>query len=92
LTVQLYCGRRYDARARGGNIRALSTLAHALSCPRDRLAPSRFLAAGAGAFLCTIGGERVLLRNAGDAAKADAAARRVKRPQARAAASIPGAG
>jgi Multicopper oxidase len=51
-----------------------------------------FLAAGAGAFLCTIGGQRVLLRNAGDAAKADAAARRVKRPQARAAADIPGAG
>ncbi len=39
-----------------------------------------FLAAGAGAFLCTIGGEKVLLAGRGDAAKADAAAARVKRP------------
>jgi hypothetical protein len=40
-----------------------------------------FLAAGAGAFLCTIGGERVLLSKPGDAAKADAAAARVPRPR-----------
>jgi hypothetical protein len=60
--------------------------------PETGLPRRGFLAAGAGAFLCTIGGERVLLRNAGDATKADAAARRVKRPQARAAESIPGAG
>ena len=46
-----------------------------------------FLAAGAGAFLCTIGGERVLLSKPGDAAKADAAARRVAPPRARAAAA-----
>ncbi len=39
-----------------------------------------FLAAGAGAFLCTIGSERVLLARPGDAAKADAAAARVERP------------
>jgi hypothetical protein len=51
-----------------------------------------FLAAGAGAFLCTIGGERVLLSKPGDAAKADAAARRVTVPRARAAAAAPGAG
>ena len=51
-----------------------------------------FLAAGAGAFLCTIGGERVLLSKPGDAAKADAAARRVTLPRARAAAAAPGAG
>jgi manganese oxidase len=52
-----------------------------------------FLAAGAGAFLCTIGGERVLLSKPGDAAKADAAARRVAAPRARAAAAgAPGAG
>ena len=52
-----------------------------------------FLAAGAGAFLCTIGGERVLLSKPGDAAKADAAARRVRgaaRPRGRRGA--PGAG
>jgi FtsP/CotA-like multicopper oxidase with cupredoxin domain len=70
--------------------------------PPDDLTPSHepdtglprrgFLAAGAGAFLCTIGGERVLLRNPGDAAKADAAARRVARPRARAASATPGAG
>ena len=51
-----------------------------------------FLAAGAGAFLCTIGGERVLLSKPGDAAKADAAARRVSVPRARAAVAAPGAG
>ena len=51
-----------------------------------------FLAVGAGAFLCTIGGERVLLSKPGDAAKADAAARRVTAPRARAAAAAPGAG
>ncbi|HSS59198.1 MAG TPA: hypothetical protein VLK59_14390 [Solirubrobacteraceae bacterium] len=51
-----------------------------------------FLAAGAGAFLCTIGGERILLSKPGDAAKADAAARRVPVPRARAAAAAPGAG
>ena len=41
-----------------------------------------FLAAGAGAFLCTIGGQKVLVEKAGDASKADAAARNVKRPAA----------
>jgi hypothetical protein len=51
-----------------------------------------FLAAGAGAFLCTIGGERVLLSKPGDAAKADAAARRVSVPRARAAGAAPGVG
>ena len=56
------------------------------------LARRGFLAAGAGAFLCTIGGERVLLSKPGDAAKADAAARRVALPRARAAAAAPGAG
>ena len=39
-----------------------------------------FLAAGAGAFLCTIGGQDVLISKPGDAAKADAIAARVKRP------------
>jgi multicopper oxidase len=60
----------------------------------DGALPRRgFLAAGAGAFLCTIGGERVLLSKPGDAAKADAAARRVQAPRARAAAAAaPGAG
>jgi manganese oxidase len=48
-----------------------------------------FLAVGAGALLCSIGGEQVLLSRAGDAAKADAAARRVARPRARAAAASP---
>ncbi len=41
-----------------------------------------FLAAGAGAFFCTIGGQKVLVEKAGDASKADAAARNVKRPAA----------
>jgi FtsP/CotA-like multicopper oxidase with cupredoxin domain len=59
--------------------------------PESGLPRRGFLAAGAGVFLCTIGGERVLLRNPGDAAKADAAARRVARPRA-AAAGAPGAG
>jgi len=44
-----------------------------------------YLAAGAGAFLCTIGGERVEVAHPGDAARADAAARRVARPSAKAA-------
>ena len=39
-----------------------------------------FLAAGAGAFLCSIGGQNILVEKAGDAAKADAAAARVKKP------------
>ncbi|CAB4936781.1 unannotated protein [freshwater metagenome] len=46
-----------------------------------------FLAVGAGAFLCTIGGERVSISERGDVAKADAAAARVPRP-----ASLVGAG
>jgi manganese oxidase len=50
--------------------------------PRNGLPRRGFLAVGAGAFLCTIGGERVLLSKPGDAAKADAAARRVARPRA----------
>ncbi|WP_027005909.1 multicopper oxidase domain-containing protein [Conexibacter woesei] len=41
----------------------------------------RFLQVGAvGAFICTIGGKDISLSRAGDAAKADAAARTVKRP------------
>jgi FtsP/CotA-like multicopper oxidase with cupredoxin domain len=43
----------------------------------------RFLQVGAaGAFLCTIGGEKVAVAQRGDAAKADAAAARVPRPKA----------
>ena len=37
------------------------------------------------ALVCSIGGERVVLRNPGDAREADAAARRVRRPKAKAA-------
>jgi len=45
-----------------------------------------FLGIGAGAaFVCTIGGKQVVLSEPGDAAKADAAARNVKRPKALAA-------
>jgi FtsP/CotA-like multicopper oxidase with cupredoxin domain len=56
--------------------------------PLDPLDPTlgrrRFLQAGAaGAFLCSIGGEKVVLGRRGDAAKADAAAARVTRPRAR---------
>ena len=39
---------------------------------RDRIGRRGFLTAGAGAFLCTIGGERVLVAKPGDARKADA--------------------
>ena len=42
--------------------------------------------------MCTIGDERVSLRRAGDAAKADAAAARVRRPTVRRTAATPGAG
>jgi FtsP/CotA-like multicopper oxidase with cupredoxin domain len=49
-----------------------------------------FLALGAGALVCTIGGERVVLRRPGDAAKADEAARRVPRPRAVAAQAVRG--
>ncbi len=44
----------------------------------------RFLQAGVGAaaFVCTIGGKHYALRNAGDAARADAAARAIPRPRA----------
>ena len=59
--------------------------------PHTGLQRRGFLAAGAGVMLCTIGGERVVLRDPGDARKADAAARRVGRPRA-AAATVPGAG
>jgi FtsP/CotA-like multicopper oxidase with cupredoxin domain len=46
----------------------------------------RFLQVGAaGAFLCTIGGERISVAKRGDAAKADAAAAKVPRPAALAA-------
>src|SRR3954469_2853325 len=56
--------------------------------PPDPLAPvhptlgrRRFLQVGAaGAFLCTIGGEKISLSKAGDAAKADAAAAKLRRP------------
>jgi FtsP/CotA-like multicopper oxidase with cupredoxin domain len=44
-----------------------------------------FLGSSAGALVCTIGGERVVLRRPGDAREADAAARRVSRPRATAA-------
>lgn len=53
-----------------------------MSEPLDR---RTFLGAGAGAgaaLICTIGGERVRLSEPGDAAKADAAARRVAQPAA----------
>ena len=53
-----------------------------------------FLAAGAGAFLCSIGGQNILVEKAGDAAKADAAAARVKKPagaKSKIAAVTPGA-
>ncbi len=53
-----------------------------------------FLAAGAGAFLCTIGGQNIVLAKPGDAAKADAAAATVKKPagaKAAAARAVPGA-
>jgi FtsP/CotA-like multicopper oxidase with cupredoxin domain len=43
---------------------------------------SFFGVGAAGALICTIGGERVVLRSPGDAAQADAAARRIKRPKA----------
>jgi len=51
--------------------------------PHDPTLPRRqFLQAGAaGAFLCTIGGTNVVVGRRGDAAKADAAAARVKRPK-----------
>ena len=53
-----------------------------------------FLAAGAGAFLCSIGGQNILVERAGDAAKADAAAARVAKPtgaKSRPSAAAPGA-
>ncbi len=53
-----------------------------------------FLAVGAGAFLCTIGGQNILVAKPGDAAKADAAAATVKKPagaKAAAARAVPGA-
>jgi manganese oxidase len=50
-----------------------------------------FLGVGAGAALiCSIGGEEVVLQKAGDAAKADEAARRVRRPAAARAAQAGG--
>src|SRR3954463_1189773 len=51
-----------------------------------------FVASSAGALTCRIGDERVSLRRAGDAAKADAAAARVRRPTVRRTAATPGAG
>ncbi len=57
----------------------------------DGIGRRGFLAAGAGAFLCTIGGEKVLLSKPGDARKADAAAARVRRPAFAAVAATPGA-
>ena len=85
-TVQLYCTPcRLIAPRRNG-----CRVPPPLTSPpeSDSGLPRRgFLAAGAGAFLCTIGGERVLLCKPGDAAKADAAARRVAAPRARAAAA-----
>ena len=55
--------------------------------PDHGIGRRRFFAAGAGAFLCTIGGEQVLLSKPGDARRADAAAARVKRPAPPAAAT-----
>ncbi len=53
--------------------------------PLDSLNPTlgrrRFLQVGAGAFLCTIGGERISVAKRGDAAKADAAAAKITRPK-----------
>src|SRR3954468_21201748 len=54
--------------------------------PLDQHDPSfgrrHFLQAGAaGAFLCSIGGQKVVLGKRGDAAKADAAAARVQKPK-----------
>jgi FtsP/CotA-like multicopper oxidase with cupredoxin domain len=49
-----------------------------------------FLAVGSGALFCTIAGQRLSLDDAGDAAKADAAAARVRPPPARPA-TAPGA-
>ena len=48
-----------------------------------------FLALGTGALLCSIGGDQIVLSRPGDAAKADAAARRVAPPRARAARTTP---
>jgi FtsP/CotA-like multicopper oxidase with cupredoxin domain len=48
--------------------------------PSTRLDRRAFLGAGGAALFCTIGGERIALTKAGDAGKADAAARKVKRP------------
>jgi manganese oxidase len=49
-----------------------------------------FLAVGSGALFCTIAGQRIALDQPGAAAKADAAAARVRRPRARPA-TAPGA-
>src|SRR4051812_50082385 len=67
---------------------------HMTPDPLDPFDPTlgrrRFLQVGAaGAFLCTIGGEKVSLGKAGDAAKADAAAAKVARPPLARAAAAP---
>lgn len=62
-----------------------------MSLGSARLDRRAFLGVGGAAIVCTIGGERVVLRSPEDLAKADAAARRVKRPKA-VAAQNPNAG
>ena len=58
--------------------------------PGDRIDRRSFLGVGAGALVCTIGGQRVVLRDAKDARRADALARKVGKPKARAALAAPG--
>ena len=57
-----------------------------------RLDRRAFLGVGGAALVCTIGGERVVLRSAEDTVRADAAARRVARPTAAQATDNPNAG
>ena len=60
--------------------------------PSTRLDRRSFLGAGGAAIICTIGGERISLSKPGDAAKADAMARRLKRPKGQATARAAQAG
>ena len=53
--------------------------------PFQRVDRRSFLGLGAGALVCTIGGQRVVLEKPGDAVAVDAAARKVRRPRAKAA-------
>ena len=54
----------------------------------NRLDRRTFFGVSGAAIVCTIGGERVVLRNPEDAKLADAAARRVRRPKAKAAQAV----